>query len=349
MQSYIPLFPPEASTMAPHTDALLWFLLGVSAFFSILIAVLLITFAFKYRRRSEAETPPPFATTEGHPQREGSMILEVVWIGIPLILVVIMFVWGASLFIHLRHPPADAEEIFVVGKQWMWKLQHLEGVREINELHVPVGKPIKLTMTSEDVIHSFFVPAFRVKQDVLPGRYTSLWFQATKPGRYHLFCSQYCGTDHARMIGWVIVMDPAEYQTWLSGGATGSLASAGEKLFQQLGCVTCHRADGAGRGPVLQSLFGKTVHLQGGGSVVADEGYIHESIINPQAKVVAGYQPIMPTFKGLVSEEGVLQLIAYVKSLGAPAGAEAVPVGDGRPRPLKPATQEVKPATQEAQ
>jgi len=209
----------------------------------------------------------------------------------------------------------------------MWKLQHPEGRREINELHVPVNRDIKLTMASEDVIHDFFVPAFRVKADVVPGRYTTLWFRATQPGRYHMFCAQYCGTNHAIMGGWVTVMEPAEFQTWLAGGpAEGSLASAGEKLFQSLACNTCHRNDSQARGPSLEGSYGSTVRLDNGQVVVADDAYLRESILHPNAKIVAGYQPIMPTFQGLVTEEQVLQLIAYIKSLskphpGAPAGA----------------------------
>ncbi len=191
----------------------------------------------------------------------------------------------------------------------MWKFQHPEGQREINELHIPVGRPVKLTMASEDVIHSFFVPAFRVKMDVVPGQYTATWFEATRPGTFHLFCAQYCGTAHAGMGGRVVVLTPTAYETWLSGGATG-------RLFQQLGRAPCHRADGPGSGPSLVGLFGQTVRLHSGETVLADEAYIRESVLYPPAKIVAGYQPIMPTFQGLISEEGLLQLIAYIRSLG---------------------------------
>jgi cytochrome c oxidase subunit II len=213
-------------------------------------------------------------------------------------------------------PPVDTLNIYVVGKQWMWKFQHLDGQREINELHVPLGRDVKLIATSEDVIHDVFVPAFRVKADVIPGRYVTIWFRATKPGRYHLFCAEYCGTRHSGMTGEVIVMEPAEYQAWLSGGAQGgSLADAGQKLFNELACNTCHRPDAQGRGPVLDGLLGKTVRLQSGDTIVADEAYVRESILNPSAKITAGYQPIMPTFQGLVTEEQLLELIEYVKSL----------------------------------
>ncbi len=306
--SKLSLFPEQASTMAAQVDALYFFLIAVSAFFALLIATTLISFAIKYRRRAGDNRPEPI---------HGSLRLELTWTLIPFALTMIMFFWGASLFASMRRPPDDALDVWVVGKQWMWKLQHLEGKREINELHVPIGRPVKLIMTSEDVIHSFYVPAFRVKQDVLPGRYTTLWFEATKPGTYHLFCAEYCGTQHSGMIGSVVAMEPAEYQGWLSGtGATKSLAAAGADLFQQLGCQACHRADSGARGPQLVGLFGKRVQLKDGSTVVADEAYIRQSILDPQAKVVAGFDPIMPTFQGLVSEEGLVQLIAYIKSLG---------------------------------
>jgi len=313
MLSNLGLFPEQAATSAQQVDALFFFLVGVSAFFSLLIATLLVWFAFRYRRRSDSDRPKTI---------EGALGLELTWTLIPFALSMIMFVWGARVYVGLRHPPEGATPVYVVGRQWMWKLQHLEGRREINELHVPVGRPIKLIMTSEDVIHSFYIPAFRIKQDVLPGRYTTTWFQATKAGTYHIFCAEYCGTQHSGMIGWVTVMEPADYETWLSGGAKKSLASAGEDLFQQLGCITCHRADSGGRGPALTGVFGKTVSLQGGAAAMADEGYLRESILDPQAKVVSGYQPIMPTFKGLVSEEQVLALITYIKTLGAAAAGE---------------------------
>ena len=324
MLSNLPLFPQQASTVAKDVDALFYFLMGVSAFFALLIAVLLIFFAIRYRRRSATDRPHAI---------EGALQLELLWTIIPFGLTMIMFAWSASIFVKLQRPPDNAIQVFVVGKQWMWKLQHIEGQREINELHVPVGRPVKLTMTSEDVIHSFYVPAFRIKQDVLPGRYTTTWFEATTPGTYHLFCTEYCGTQHSGMIGSVIVMEPAEFATWLSGGVKQSLASAGENLFQQLGCVSCHSGDPTARGPSLAGLFGKQVQLNNGTTVVADETYVRESILAPQAKIVAGYQPIMPTFKGLVSEEQLLQLIAYIKEKGAGGGDAGAPAGMGSGAP----------------
>jgi cytochrome c oxidase subunit II len=307
MWQSLPLFPEQASTIASRVDALFYFLIAVSLLFGLSIAFLIVFFAVKYRRRSEDERPRPI---------EANIPLEIFWSAAPLGLALVMFFWGATLFFDITRPPADALEIVLVGKQWMWKIQHPEGQGEIDELHVPVGRPIKLTMTSEDVIHSFFVPAFRIKMDVLPGRYTTTWFQATKAGEYRLFCAEFCGTQHSGMGGRVVVMEPAAYQQWLSGGAGGiSMAEMGGELFQRLGCNTCHRADGTGQGPSLAGLSGKPVKLQGGKTVIADENYIRESILDPRAKVVAGYQPIMPFFKALVSEDGILQIIAYVKSL----------------------------------
>jgi cytochrome c oxidase subunit 2 len=307
MWSGFPLFPESASSIAGRVDALYFFLLAIAAFFSLLIAGLIVFYAVKYHRRSPGAVGAAF---------HGGMILELTWTIVPLIITMVIFVWGASVFFAMTHPPDDALNIYVVGKQWMWKFQHLDGQREINELHVPVERNIRLIATSEDVIHDVFVPAFRLKVDVIPGRYVTLWFRATKPGRYHLFCAEYCGTKHSGMTGEVIVMAPADYQAWLSGGTPGgSLADAGQKLFADLACNTCHRPDAQGRGPVLDGLLGKTVSLQSGGTIVADEAYLRESILNPSAKVTAGYQPIMPTFQGLVSEDQLLQLIEYIKSL----------------------------------
>ena len=301
------LFPESASTMAPRVDALYFFLIGISAFFTLLIAGLILRYAVKYRRRS------PDAVGA---RVTGGTVLEIAWSVIPLFIVLVIFLWGASVFFAMTRPPDETLNVYVVGKQWMWKFQHLNGQREINELHVPVGRPVKLVMTSEDVIHDVYVPGFRVKADVIPGRYTSLWFEPTKPGRYHLFCAEYCGTRHSGMIGEVVVMEPDEFQAWLSsGGAEGSLASAGAKLFADLACNTCHRPDVQGRAPRLDGLFGRTVTLEGGARVVVDEAYIREAIVNPNARIAQGFQPVMPSYQGVVTEEGLLQLIEYVKSL----------------------------------
>ena len=325
------LFPEQASSVAARVDALYFYLVAVSVFFSGLIFFLVIYFAIKYRRRSEDEPPPP--------RIPDYLSLEIAWIVVPLILAMVAFFWGANVYFALARPPEDALEIFVVGRQWMWKFQHPDGQREINQLHVPVGRPVKLTMASEDVIHSFFVPAFRVKHDVVPGYYTTVWFEATNAGRYHLFCAEYCGTQHSGMIGHVVALEPNEYESWLGGvlaglrsttapelpldAPEGSLAAKGHALFNSLGCRVCHQMDRQGIGPVLTGLFGSPVRLQSGQTVVADESYLRESILNPQAKVTAGFQPLMPPFQGRVTEEEIVQLIAYIKALGAKtAGAE---------------------------
>jgi cytochrome c oxidase subunit 2 len=308
----LPLWPARASTGAGNVDALYIFLLLLSGFMCLAIFTMIVVFALRYRRQHGREAE----------QIEGSTALEITWSVVPLGIFLVIFAWGAFIFFQERTPPRGASEIYVVAKQWMWKLEHLEGQREINELHVPVGRDVKLIMTSQDVIHSFYVPAFRIKQDVLPGRYTTAWFRATKPGVYHLFCAEYCGSQHSGMIGQVVVMEPAQYEAWLSGGnSSGSLASNGESIFQQLGCVTCHRSDTQGRGPSLAGLFGKPVLLEDGRTVVADENYIRESILSPSAKVVKGFRPIMPVFQGLVSEEQLTELVAYVKSLSAAPAA----------------------------
>ena len=315
MFTNFPFFPQQASAQAGQVDAIYFFMVAVTAFFSILIATLVVVFAVKYRRRHRDEI--------GH-AIHGSLALELLWTVIPFFIVMVMFAWGAKVFFDLYRPPAGAMEIFVVGKQWMWKVQHMGGQREINELHVPVGRPVKLIMGSEDVLHSYYIPAFRVKADVIPGRYNHLWFQASKPGVYHLFCAEYCGTKHSGMIGSVIAMEPSDFQTWLDGGrAEDSPASAGAKLFQALACVSCHQEGSQSRGPLLTNVFGHQVELQGGAKVLADEAYLRESIVNPQAKIVAGFQPLMPTFQGMVSEEQLLQLIAYIKSLSTQGGAPA--------------------------
>ncbi|PYY09905.1 MAG: cytochrome c oxidase subunit II [Acidobacteria bacterium] len=313
----LPLWPPRASTTAGSVDALFIFLLTLCGFMALAIFTMIIVFAIRYRRRPGHQAE----------QIEGSNALEFTWTFIPLGIFLCIFVWGAYIYFQERTPPRGAAEVYTVAKQWMWKFQHVEGHREINELHVPVGRDVRMIMTSQDVIHSFYVPAFRIKQDVLPGRYTVAWFHATKAGTYHLFCAEYCGTMHSGMIGDVVVMEPAQYEAWLSGGAAlGSLANTGQGIFQSLGCSTCHRFDTQGRGPNLVGVFGRPVLLEDGRTVIADENYIRESILIPAAKVVSGFKPIMPTFQGIVSEEQLNALVAYVKSLNPPpAGAAGTP------------------------
>jgi cytochrome c oxidase subunit 2 len=313
MLNNFPLWPVQASTMASRVDALYIFLLIVTGMMTLLIFVCLVYFAARFRYR-------PGVPAE---QIEGSTPLEVTWSIIPFLIFMVIFAWGAVVYFKERTPPADSTEVYVVAKQWMWKLEHAEGQREINELHVPVGRDVKMIMTSQDVIHSFFIPAFRIKQDVLPGRYTVAWFRATRPGTYHLFCAEYCGTQHSGMVGDIVVQEPAQYETWMNGGTPGPLSATGEKIFAELGCSTCHRSDIQGRGPNLHGVFGKPVQLEDGRTVTADENYLRECILEPGAKRVKGFQPIMPTFQGLVTEEQVNALVAYIKSIGAAKG-EAV-------------------------
>jgi cytochrome c oxidase subunit 2 len=317
----LPLFPEQASTMAAEVDALYFAALFIAAFFSLLIAVLLLTFAVKYKRRSDDDYGIPEKT---------STPLEITWSVIPLLITLVLFAWGVKVFVDLRQPPSDAVEYFAVGKQWMWKFQHPEGNREINALHIPVGQPIKMTMTSEDVIHSFFVPEFRTKMDVLPGRYSTVWFEATKVGQYHLFCAEYCGAEHSRMIGSVYAMEPADYEAWLAGREPGqTVAASGEELFQSLACHTCHRGNDTGRGPILAELDGGEVILKGGRKLVRDDAYLRESILNPGAKIVDGFDPLMPSYQGQVSEEQLLSLIRYLKQLdqrGVPADPQTAAI-----------------------
>jgi cytochrome c oxidase subunit 2 len=300
------LLAESASTAAPRTDALFTSMLVLCGVVALLLAGTMVFFAIRYREGSSANRDDPPIKGLG---------LEVTWTLVPLAIFIGLFGWAAYDFVQLYRVPANALPIYVVGKQWMWKLQHGNGKREINELHVPVGQPVQLIMSSQDVIHSFYVPAFRIKQDVVPGRYTSLWFQATEAGDYHLFCAEYCGTAHADMIGHVVAMPPADYARWLgSGTAQPSLARQGLRLFRELGCSGCHMPGSTIEAPMIQGLIGRTVHLQDGRSLIADENYVRDSVLLPLKDIVAGYQPVMPSFKGQVSEEDLMALIAYVKS-----------------------------------
>ena len=299
-------FPDQASTSAEQVDALFLFLLTVTGAVAMLIAALVILFAFLYRRERVGEKTPRI---------KGSTLLEVLWTGVTLGIFILMFLWGVGVYFFIVRPPDKALEIYIVGKQWMWKIQHPGGQREINELHVPLGHPVKLILTSQDVIHSFYVPDFRVKVDVLPNRYVHAWFESTKPGMYRLYCSEYCGTGHASMNGVVVVQAPEDYARWLRSGAEGSLALEGRKLFLKFQCVSCHSVDAQGRAPVLERLYGVTVPLNDGGTTVADENYLRESILRPDAKVVSGYRSIMPSFEGQLDEQQVIALIEYIKAL----------------------------------
>lgn len=308
-----PLFPEQASSMAQHVDALYVFLIVLTGSVSVMIWIAIFYLAIKYRRRPDNELAEEI---------EPPKALEMTWIVIPTFIFVGIFVWGAWVYFRMQRVPDNALDIYVTGRQWMWKFQHPSGQREINTLHVPVNRPIRITMASEDVIHSLWFPAFRVKNDVLPNRYRTMWFEATKTGRFHIFCAEYCGTLHSGMIGWVEVLEPTEYQRWLAGGSEGSLAQQGEIVFQKYACHTCHTNDATARGPVLAGLFGTPVTLTTNQTVAADENYIRESILNPHAKIVKGFQPIMPAFQGQVSEEDLLKLLAYIKSLPRPTGGQ---------------------------
>lgn len=344
------LFPGQASTIASQTDLLFLFLLGVSAVMIVLIWGAIILFVVKYRRRSENELPP---------QIKGSNRLELAWTLIPLGGFLIMFFWGASIYLQEASPPQNAEQVYVVAKQWMWKFEHSGGQSEIDELHVPLGRPIRLTMTSQDVIHSFFVPDFRIKQDVLPNRDTTTWFQATQVGKYHIFCTQYCGTGHATMTGYVIVMTPSDYQAWLSGGAatpqapavnaaTQPSAVSGAQLFTQNSCDGCHKADGSGIGPSFVGLYGQPTKLTDGTPVTVDDNFIRTCILTPDQARTAGYPPVMPSFQGTLTDAQVADIIAYIQSLqtqppltpipgGRSGGAQATGTPLGVTTPVAPA------------
>jgi cytochrome c oxidase subunit 2 len=315
-KSWVPIFPDQASSFAWQVDALYFYLIAITVFFTVLIVAGILFFVIRYREREKYATG-----AEIH----GSVALETTWSIIPFVISMTIFLGGAIVYYNQYRPPADAMEIFVVGKQWMWKVQHGTGQREINELHVPVGRKIKLTMTTEDVLHDFSVPAFRTKMDVVPGRYTTMWFEPTKPGKYHLFCAEYCGMNHSGMGGYVYVMEQRDFDNWLSGNVSGMTpAAAGLDLFQnKLGCASCHQQNDQGRGPNLAGIAGKQVQLAGGQTVIADDEYIRNSILNPQGQIVQGYQPIMPTFKGQVTEEQLMQLVTYIKSLGGNSASGA--------------------------
>jgi cytochrome c oxidase subunit II len=319
------LFPEQASSVASRVDALYFFLLGIAGFFTLLIFFAIVFLVLYYRRSAVRDR------TISHNGK--SWILETTWIAIPLALTMAIFAWGADLYFDVRTMPPGAINIQVVGKQWMWKIQHPQGRSEIDQLHVPLGQPVRLHMISEDVIHSFYIPAFRVKMDVLPDRYSSLWFEATKLGTYNLFCAEYCGTGHADMSGTVVVMQPAEYAAWLAGGESQAPVMAGEELFTRFRCNTCHFQGGQPRCPSLANLFGQPVRLSDGRTVTADEEYLRESLLSPAAKVVAGFQPVMPTYQGQLSEEQIFQLIQYIKSL------TTMPTATSEPTPATPANQ----------
>ena len=300
------LFPAEASTIAPYMDALYFFLLLITVIGLVLVGALVFGFSIRYRRQRS-----PVAT-----QVEGSTLLEATWTIIPLALFLVCFVWGAVLYFRIYNPPANSMNIYIVGKQWMWKAEHPGGQHEINSLHVPTGRPVQLTMISQDVFHSFSIPDFRVKREVVPGRYSTVWFNATTPGTYHLFCTQYCGTQHSGMIGEIVALTPEDYEKWTQQSTSGmSLAQNGERLFASMGCNACHNGTAAARGPSLAGVFGSHLTLSNGSQVLVNEAYLRDAILNPSQHVTAGYAPIMPTYQGQISEDGLIDLVEYIRNL----------------------------------
>ena len=300
------LFPAEASGISPYVDALYVFLLLMTIFGTALVAALLLVFSIRYRREKN-----PVAT-----QVEGSTLLEATWTIIPLAIFLVTFVWGALLYFRIYNPPANAMNIYVVGKQWMWKAEHPGGQHEINALHVPTGRPVQLTMISQDVFHSFSIPDFRIKREVIPGRYSTVWFQATEPGSYHLFCTQYCGTQHSGMIGTITVLTPDDYKKWLQESTSGmSLAQNGERLFASMGCNSCHSGNAAARGPNLAGVYGAKLTLTDGSQMLVNDAYLRDAILNPSQHVTAGFAPIMPTYQGQISEDGLIDLVEYIKNM----------------------------------
>jgi cytochrome c oxidase subunit 2 len=325
------LYPVEASKIAPQMDALYFFMVLVSMIGMTIVVLIITSFSILYSKKRH-----PVAV-----QIEGSTLLEATWTIIPLGLFLIMFVWGALIYFRVYTPPANAMNIYVVGKQWMWKAEHPGGQHEINSLHIPTGRPIQLTLISQDVFHSFSIPAFRVKREAIPGRYTSVWFEATQVGTYHLFCTQYCGTNHSAMIGDIVVLTPDDYRKWLGGSTSGmSLSQNGEKLFASLSCGACHNGRPDARGPSLAGVFGTRLALTNGQTALADEAYLREAILNPSEHVTQGFSPIMPTYQGQISEDGVISLVEYIKNLNSNARIEQtlntttlLPEGEGKAAP----------------
>lgn len=303
-----PLFPDRATAIAWRVDAVFFFELAICLAFTALICFLILFYATKYRKGSRADRSNPVSSNH---------LLEVFWIGVPLAISMVIFAVGTVVYYQMFQVPSDASEVYAMGRQWMWQIEHPGGKREINELHVPLGQPVKLLLSSQDVIHSFYVPAFRVKQDAVPGRFTSMWFQPDKVGKYHMYCAEYCGTKHSGMIGWIVVMEPADYQRWLeTGPSTTPMATSGEQLFKSYGCSGCHGVNSTVRAPLLDGVYGHSVPLDGGTIVTADERYIRDSILLPASQVVAGYKPVMPTYQGRIKEDELLKIIAYIKALG---------------------------------
>ncbi len=302
------LWPPAASVSAVSTDHLILWFTVLTLLLTVPIFIGITFFAFYYREGTKANRQ--------HGRYRDDRI-ELTWMIVPFLLTLFFFVWGAKLFNIHKHPPPNSLEISAVGRQWMWKFQHPGGQAEINDLHVPSGQPVLINMISQDVIHALYLPALRVQMETLPGRYTQLWFNADRPGVYRLFCSEYCGTDHSAMDGLLTVMEPSAYAQWLSGAGTSqSLAAAGKALFTSYGCAGCHAAGSSVRAPSLVGLYGNPVPMQAGGTALADEGYLRDKILNPNTRLIAGYRQVMPSFRGVIAEDDLVRVIAYIKALG---------------------------------
>lgn len=307
MNDTIRFIPEAASKSAVEVDYLSLALLGICVFFSVGISVAIIAFGFRFWHTRDVNR-------EFNPSTMMHWAVELTWTLGPLTILLIMFAWGAVVYINAHQPPKNPLEVNVVAKQWMWKISHPSGRREINALHVPTGRPVRLTMISEDVIHSFYVPAFRAKQDVLPGRFSTFWFEATKPGIYHLFCAEYCGTSHSKMVGKVVVQSPENYAEWISAKHEDTIAERGRRSVEALGCMKCHDfVAGKQTGPSLIDLYGSTVMLSDGSSVIADDDYIRRSIFEPMAQVRTGFKPIMPSYEGKIEPDAMLEIIAYLR------------------------------------
>jgi cytochrome c oxidase subunit 2 len=320
-----PLSPPAASNWATENDAIFYALVALSVFFTVLVGFFVVFFAVRYRTGTRADRSRPVYE---------DLRLELSWTIIPLFMAIIMFVFGAKLFVEEKSPPKNAEDIFVIGKQWMWQIEHRNGVRENNELHVPLGKAVKLTMISQDVIHAFYIPAFRVQWMVVPGRYTDEWFIPTQVGEYHLFCNMYCGTQHSEMGGKVIVMTQSDYQQWLANqGETVlpmTMEQAGARLYNKIGCANCHAAEDNPRAPSLLGVYGRTETYSNASAGKVDDEALRTAILRPYDKLVSGYGQTMPAYAGQLSEEDVLNLVAYIKTMGT--GSESAPLASATSR-----------------
>ena len=311
------LWPAAASASAAETDQLIWLFTALTLVLVVPIFIGITIFAVRYREGNQVNRKY---------REDRDRTLEIGWMLIPFVLTLIFFAWGAKMFIVHKNPPPNAMRIEAVGRQWMWKFQHPGGQAEINDLHIPTGEPIMINMISQDVIHSLYIPALRIQMETLPGRYTQFWFNADRPGIYRILCSEFCGTDHSTMVGLLTIMTPADYANWLTqAGSSISLEASGQRLYAQLGCSGCHEGANTARAPTLAGLAGSTVPLEKGGSVIADDAFIRSKILDPDRDKIAGYRQVMPTYKGVIKEDEMNQLVAFIRSgaTAAPAAKEA--------------------------